>query len=245
VTGQPDAFNKTLRDEKSFYNERMETSIQRVYRSREACRRNYNRLSRWYDLLAGSTEKKYRDLGLEKLSARPGERILEIGFGTGHCLVTLAGTVGQEGRVIGVDISDGMAEIARKRLRQFELHDRVDLYRADASHLDFLEADSMDGVFMSFTLELFDTPDIPCVLQECHRILKSNGRLTVVCMAKTAPPGMAVRVYEWFHDHLPEYADCRPIFAQPVLEQSGFLIEDVSMYSMWGLPVETLLARKR
>ena len=98
---------------------------------------------------------------------------------------------------------------------------------------------------MSFTLELFDTPDIPCVLQECHRVLKSDGRLAVVCMTKTDPPGMAVRVYEWFHDHLPDYADCRPIFAQSVLEQNGFSIEDVSMSSMWGLPVEIILARKR
>jgi demethylmenaquinone methyltransferase/2-methoxy-6-polyprenyl-1,4-benzoquinol methylase len=103
----------------------------------------------------------------------------------------------------------------------------------------------MDGIFMSFTLELFDTPDIPCVLQECYRVLKSDGRLAVVCMKKTDPPGVAVRVYEWFHDHLPDYADCRPIFAQPELEKSGFSIEDVSMSSMWGLPVEIILARKR
>lgn len=223
----------------------MEASVQRVNRSKEACRRSYNRLSRWYDLLAGSTEKKYRDRGLEKLSARPGERILEIGFGTGHCLVSLANAVGLEGLVIGVDISDGMADIAGKRLLQYGLNDRVGLHRADASDLDFLEAGSVDGVFMSFTLELFDTPDIPCVLQECHRVLKSDGRLAVVCMTKTNPPGMAVRVYEWFHDHLPDYADCRPIFAQPLLEQSGFAIEEVSLSSMWGLPVEIILARKR
>jgi demethylmenaquinone methyltransferase/2-methoxy-6-polyprenyl-1,4-benzoquinol methylase len=222
----------------------MEPSIQRVNRSKEACRRSYNRLSRWYDLLAGSTEKKYRDRGLEKLSAQPGERIMEIGFGTGYCLVTLARAVGGEGRVIGVDISDGMADIAGKRLQQYGLDDQVDLHRADASHLDFLEADTLDGVFMSFTLELFDTPDIPCVLQECHRVLKYNGRLAVVCMTKTDPPGMAVRVYEWFHDHLPDYADCRPIFAQPVLEQNGFAIKEVSLSSMWGLPVEIILAKK-
>ena len=243
--GQPDAFNKTSWIEESFYNEDMNTSIHRVNRSREACRRSYNRLSRWYDLLAGSTEKKYRDRGLEKLFAQPGERILEIGFGTGHCLVSLARAVGSEGRVIGVDISDGMTGIAMKRLRQSGLNDRVDLHRADASHLDFLEADSIDGIFMSFTLELFDTPDIPCVLQECHRVLRTGGRLAVVCMTKTDPPGMPVRVYEWFHDHMPDYADCRPIFAQPVLGQSGFSIEDVSMSTMWGLPVEIILARKQ
>jgi len=97
---------------------------------------------------------------------------------------------------------------------------------------------------MSFTLELFDIPDISCVLQECQRVLKSRGRLGVVCMTKTDPPGMAVRVYEWFHDHMPDYADCRPIFALPVMRESGFAIEDISVSSMWGLPVEMILARK-
>jgi demethylmenaquinone methyltransferase/2-methoxy-6-polyprenyl-1,4-benzoquinol methylase len=241
---QPDVFNAVLTDNKFFYNEKMEISVSRVNRSKEACRRSYNRLSRWYDLLAGRTEKKYRDLGLEKLDAQPGERILEIGFGTGHCLAALAKAVGPDGQVIGVDLSDGMTAIARKRLLQYGLSDRVDLRRGDASNLDFLEADSQDGVFMSFTLELFDLPDIACVLLECHRVLKSAGRLVVVCMTKTDPPGMAVRLYEWFHDHMPDYADCRPIFAQPLIRQSGFVMEDVSTSSMWGLPVEILLARK-
>ena len=222
----------------------MEASIKRVNRSKEAARASYNRMSRWYDVIAGSTEKKYRDWGLEKLSAQPGEKILEIGFGTGHCLVSLAKAVGPTGRVIGLDISDGMLAIARDRLQQEGLNDRVDLHLGDAAHLDIIEAGSLDGVFMSFTLELFDNPEIPRVLQECHRILKSGGRLAVVSMTKTTPPGVAVRMYEWFHEHMPDYADCRPIFARQALEQNGFIIQNVSVSSMWGLPVEIVLGRK-
>jgi ubiquinone/menaquinone biosynthesis C-methylase UbiE len=222
----------------------MDSSIKRVNRSKAAARTSYNRLSRWYDLVAGSTEKKYRDWGLEKLSARPGETILEIGFGTGHCLVTLAKAVGPAGRVIGMDISDGMLDLARQRLQQERLDERVELHLGDAAKLDFIEANSLDGVFMSFTLELFDNPEIPGVLEECHRTLKPGGRIAIVSMTKTIPPGMAVRMYEWFHDHLPDYADCRPIFAGQALEQNGFAIQDVSASSMWGLPVEIVLGKK-
>lgn len=222
----------------------MDATISRVNRSKEDARASYNRLSRWYDVIAGSTEKKYRDWGLEKLSARPGESILEIGFGTGHCLVSLVQAVGPTGRVVGVDISDGMLSIARERLRSEGLIDRVDLHLGDAAKLDFIEAGSLDGVFMSFTLELFDNPEIPRVLKECHRILKPGGRLAVVSMTKTNPPGMAVRMYEWFHEHMPNYADCRPIFARQSIEQSGFVIQDVSVSSMWGLPVEIVLGKK-
>jgi ubiquinone/menaquinone biosynthesis C-methylase UbiE len=220
----------------------MKSSIHRVNRSKEDCRKSYNRLSSWYDLLAGSTEKRYRDLGLEKLSAQPGERILEIGFGTGHCLISLAKAVGPSGLVTGVDLSDGMLAIARKRLGG--LAERVDLHLGDASNLDFLKSESLDGVFTSFTLELFDTPEIPCVLQECRRVLRAGGRLAVVSMSKTEPPGIGVRIYEWFHERLPEYADCRPIYVRQSIQENGFSIEDLSISSMWGLPVEIVLARK-
>jgi demethylmenaquinone methyltransferase/2-methoxy-6-polyprenyl-1,4-benzoquinol methylase len=222
----------------------VDASIKRVNRSKEAARASYNRLSRWYDMIAGSTEKKYRDWGLENLSAQPGETILEIGFGTGHCLAALAKAVGSSGRVLGLDISDGMLSIAKKRLQQEGLNDRVDLHLGDAARLDFIQAGTLDGVFMSFTLELFDNPEIPRVLQECHRALKRRGRIAVVSMTKTDPPGMAVRMYEWFHEHMPDYADCRPIFARQALEQSGFQIQDVRISSMWGLPVEIVLGEK-
>ena len=222
----------------------MDASIRRVNRSKGDARASYNRLSRWYDVISGSTEKKYRDWGLEKLSAQPGEKILEIGFGTGHCLVSLAKAVGSKGQVVGLDISDGMLSMARDRLRSERLDDRVDLHLGDAANLDFIEANSLDGVFMSFTLELFDTPEIPRVLQECHRVLKPGGRLAVVSMTKSNPPGVAVRMYEWFHEKVPNYADCRPIFARRAMEQSGFQIQDVSQSSMWGLPVEIVLGRK-
>lgn len=222
----------------------MDASISRVNRSKEAARASYNRLSRWYDMVAGSTEKKYRDWGLEKLSAQPGETILEIGFGTGHCLLALAKSVGPTGRVIGLDISDGMLAIARERLQGEGLSDRVGLHLGDAANLDFIEANRLDGVFMSFTLELFDNPEIPKVLGECHRILKPGGRLAVVSMTKSNPPGVAVRMYEWFHEYMPNYADCRPIFARQAMEQNGFDIQDVSVSSMWGLPVEIVLGKK-
>jgi demethylmenaquinone methyltransferase/2-methoxy-6-polyprenyl-1,4-benzoquinol methylase len=112
----------------------METSVSRVNRSKEAARQSYNRLSRWYDFIAGSTEKKYRDWGLEKLSAQPGEKILEIGFGTGHCLAALAKAVGTTGRVIGLDLSDGMLAIARERLQQDGLTNCTELHLGDGAN---------------------------------------------------------------------------------------------------------------
>ncbi len=216
-------------------------TVSRVVRSKDEAKASYNRMSRWYDLVAGSSEKKYRDLGLEKLNAQPGEHILEIGYGTGHCIEALATAVTSTGQVSGVDISEGMYEITQAHINDAGLSDRVDLHVGDAANLPF-SSDSFDGVFMSFTLELFDTPEIPQLLQQCHSILRPGGRIVIVSLIKKA--SKAVRIYEWFHEKMPTAVDCRPIYAQSDLIAAGFTIQDVMALFMWGLPVEIILATK-
>ena len=48
-----------------------------VKSSKESARAAYDNLSKWYDLLAGSSEKKFADIGLQKLDVKAGEKILE------------------------------------------------------------------------------------------------------------------------------------------------------------------------
>lgn len=219
----------------------MEDKMRRVTRSKEAARASYDRMSRWYDLIAGPSEKKYREVGLQKLEPREGERILEIGFGTGHCALALAQAVGDTGRVYGIDISEGMLDIASARIG--DLSERVKLGRGDGAELPF-ESDFFDAVFMSFTLELFDTPEIPIVLQECHRVLRRPGRICVVAMSRKEKASLPVRLYEWVHEKLPNYVDCRPIFVRSAVEDNGFQVVDAVEMTMWGLPVDIVLARK-
>lgn len=217
-------------------------SIARVRRSVQDARRAYNRLSRWYDALANASEGPLRDRGLRALAAQPGERVLEIGFGTGHALVSLAHSVAPSGYVVGVDISDGMAAVAARRLAEADCAGRVAL--ADGARLPFA-AGSFDAVFMSFTLELFDTPLLPSVLASCGEVLRSSGRLCVVALAKD-PHGDALpaRLYELAHRTLPRWVDCRPIFVRPLLHACGFHIVASFRHTMWGLPVDVVLARK-
>ena len=218
-----------------------DSGITRVTRSKAAAQRSYDRLSGWYDELAGSSEDRPRRMGLQQLAIEAGEKVLEIGFGTGRSLVTLAQSVGTRGKVYGIDLSTGMLQHAQARLKAAQLSDRVDLQCGDAMALPYA-ADFFDAVFMSFTLELFDTPELPLVIQECRRVLRTRGRIGVVALAKQA--GAAVRFYEWAHMKLPNLVDCRPIFVKNILEENSFEVVCQNKMSMWGLPIEIVVAQK-
>ncbi len=213
----------------------------RVLRSKSQARRSYNRLSRWYDLLAGSSEEKYRAMGVQALGIQPGECVLEIGCGTGTSLASLASLVGPEGAAWGLDLSDGMATLALERIKVAGFYNRSRVCLGDGAWLPF-RTGCFQAIFLSFTLELFDTPEIPQVLAGCRRVIAPDGRLGVVAMGMNQPPGLAERIYEWFHHRMPVLVDCRPIDGKSLVEAAGFKVRTEQRESMWGLPVVVFTA---
>jgi ubiquinone/menaquinone biosynthesis C-methylase UbiE len=210
--------------------------------SNEMRRANYDRLSRWYDLLSNSSEQPYRRLGLELLGIQAGEIVLEIGFGTGQALVDLAAASGDSGRVYGIDLSQGMRHVAQERMEQAGLAQRVALLCGDALELPFA-GQSFDAAFMSFTLELFEQQEIGQVLLECRRVLRTGGRLGVVALARKPRPNWVVSLYDWAHEKFPVAIDCRPICTSEAVDAAGFQIVRCIEKTMWGLPVDALLAQ--
>ncbi|MFX1319317.1 MAG: class I SAM-dependent methyltransferase [Promethearchaeota archaeon] len=218
-------------------------AISRVTRPRQAARIAYNRYALFYDFMGGQFERPYAMKGLQMLNVQPGESAIEIGFGTGHGILQLAKAVGENGHVSGIDISDRMCAITRLRIHQENLLDRVSLHCGDALKLPF-EAATFDALFMSFTLELFDTEDIPLVLRECYRVLKPRGHICIVSLLKSKQCSRIERLYEWIHERFPQWVDCRPIQAGQELIQAGFELQQEQVQSMFGLLVSTVVAVK-
>jgi ubiquinone/menaquinone biosynthesis C-methylase UbiE len=212
-----------------------------VSRTKDEAKRFYDRISKFYDYLTGSLEQDYARRALNRLSIEKGETVLEIGFGTGHCLKQMAERVGETGKVYGVDISSGMLKVTKRRLAEAGLMERVELHCGDAVNLPYGD-DAFDAVFTSFTLELFDTPEIPKVLYEIKRVLKSGGRLGVVSMSKEDGRSIALRFYEWVHKKWPKYVDCRPIYVEKSLGDAGYEIKSKEKVRLFGLPGEIIVA---
>jgi ubiquinone/menaquinone biosynthesis C-methylase UbiE len=219
-----------------------DTQIAPVSRSKDAARKTYDALSRWYDLLSGGAERRCLALALEQLRAQPGECVLEIGPGTGHGLVALGEAVRPTGRAYGLDLSSGMLAVARARVSKAGVSPWVTLICGDGAALP-LGPGCVDAIVMSFTLELFDTPEIAIVLEECRRALKPGGRLAVVAMATADRPTLMSRLYAWTHRRWPHLVDCRPIPLERVLEASGYSVSFRYRTQIWGLPVSIVIAR--
>jgi len=207
-------------------------------------RRNYDRLSRWYDLLESSWERKPREATLASLEAAPGDMILEIGCGTGNSLADLSNKATDSGCVVGIDLSTGMLRQARQRLIREKSSPRIFLTQVDAVLLPF-EDNVFDIIFLSFTLELFNPPEIPFVLAECRRLLKPGARLGIVAVSRSGGWKWMIQVYESLHHAFPKVVDCSPINLILLIAEAGFRPVNQRTFSLFGIGVESVTADKK
>jgi len=210
----------------------------------EANRAFYDRISEAYDWIADSNERAARMVGVELLKLQPGERILEVGFGTGNEVLDLAKLVGPKGKVCGIDISAGMLAVAQRKVTKEAMQTPVELRVGDARKLPY-DAGAFDAVYSSFTLELFPEDDSPLVLSEIRRVLRKDGRLAAVSMEIVKPgqaPSVLERTYIWMHRHFPHIVDCRPIDLPSILTKARFHVVKQTRMEIWTMPVAAVLA---
>ena len=130
--------------------------------------RVYRKLSSVYDFTFGPTLHPGRMQAIRKLKIRPGDRVLEVGVGTG----INASLYPQDCRVTGIDLSRAMLDRAQERIARKGITN-VQLLEMDAASLKFQDG-SFDIVYAPYVMSV--VPDPVAVAREMCRVCRSGGR---------------------------------------------------------------------
>jgi ubiquinone/menaquinone biosynthesis C-methylase UbiE len=155
---------------------------------------------KWLERTPGDYDRGIQLLTLGRLTplkkriaadyVRPGDRVLEIGCGTG----TLALMMAQRGAiVVGVDSSPMMLAEARRKASEADLADAVEFHEMDVSKLaDHFPPDSFDVIVSTLAFSEFPLPARRYALTEARQLLRPGGRLLVA--DEVVPEGLGARL---------------------------------------------------
>ena len=129
----------------------------------------YDKLAKVYDLTFGPTLHPGRLQAIQRMNIQPGERVLEVGVGTGINLSLYP----KQATVTGIDFSSSMLEKARERAARKGLRS-MRLLQMDAADLKFAD-DSFDIVYAPYLISV--VPDPVKVAQEMRRVCRPGGRI--------------------------------------------------------------------
>jgi len=129
----------------------------------------YDKLANVYDLIFGPTLHPGRLRAIERMNIQPGERVLEVGVGTGINLSLYP----REATVTGIDFSSSMLEKARERAARKDAAP-VRLLQMDAADLKFAD-NAFDIVYAPYLISV--VPDPVKVAQEMRRVCRPGGRI--------------------------------------------------------------------
>ena len=133
----------------------------------------YDRLNH---TLAMGIDRLWRRKAIRTLKPHHPKRILDVATGTGDFAILAAGRLKPDA-LTGIDISEGMMDVAREKVRRAGLEKVITFAREDCTCLSFVEG-SFDAVTVAFGIRNFEKLDLG--LQEMCRVLRPGGRLVIL-----------------------------------------------------------------
>jgi len=169
-----------------------------------------------------------------------GAKVLDVATGRGALLFPAAEAIGQDGQVIGIDLSETMIQETSQELARRKLSPNIEARQMDAEHLQFSDQ-SFDYVLCGFGVFFF--PQLTRAMSEFYRVLRPNGQICISTWDKSMDAQLS-----WFDEivktHLPPEPEAtpaeepnatpQPVFDTPeglksILENAGF--ENAQIFS--------------
>lgn len=187
----------------------------------------YARLATRYDaqhgIITARADERGRRLLVDK-AVHEGDRVLDCGCGTGTTGMLAAKRVGPRGHVTFFDLSEPMLAVARRKVAEAGIQDRVEFETGDMVHLPF-DSGRFDVVLSTYSLCPLYDPQAGAL--EMYRVARSGGRIGVA--HSTTPKNPIVK---WIADRVEDWAwrfpwlsmGCRSVEVLPTLKNAGATI---------------------
>ncbi|KGX87966.1 demethylmenaquinone methyltransferase [Pontibacillus litoralis] len=153
----------------------------------------YQRYDKMNSIISFQRHKKWRKDVMKRMNVQQGDTALDVCCGTGDWTIALSNEVGSKGHIVGLDFSQNMLSIGRKKKEDLHLRN-TEFIHGDAMELPF-EDNSFDFVTIGFGLR--NVTDYLKVLTEMARVVKPGGK--VVCLETSQPTTFGYRQAYYFY----------------------------------------------
>ena len=151
--------------------------------------------------LSWNIDKGWRRKAIRQLAPFKPQTLLDIATGTGDFAI-LAAEMLHPQKLVGADISEGMMEIGRKKVREKGLQDIISFAKEDCLHLSYQD-ETFDAVTAAFGIRNF--ADLDSGLREMQRVLRKGGQLSIVELTSPVSFPMKQLFHVYSHTVLPVY----------------------------------------
>ena len=200
----------------------------------------YDKIAPVYDVWGKLTESRARTRAIELAEIKDGSHVMEVAVGTGLAFYEIVKR-NPNGTNTGIDLSLGMLEKAKKRLKTIS-YANYSLNVGTTFQLKMVD-ESIDVLMNNYMFDLIPFEDMDRVLKEFRRVLKREGRLVLVNM--TEGEGFGSKLYDVVYNLSPKtMGGCRGVKLSRRLEQHGFRVETREYFQQMLFPSEVILAYK-
>ncbi|HEY8690182.1 MAG TPA: bifunctional demethylmenaquinone methyltransferase/2-methoxy-6-polyprenyl-1,4-benzoquinol methylase UbiE [Chitinophagaceae bacterium] len=134
--------------------------------------------------LSAGIDVGWRTKAIKKLRSLNPKSVLDVATGTGDMAILASKLLATE-KIIGIDISEGMLDIGKKKIEKLGLQQRIELLKGDSETIIF-DDNSFDAVTVAFGVRNFQ--DLELGLNEIKRVLKPGGKLVILECTKPKLP---------------------------------------------------------